>query len=95
MKFREKKIEWLYKGFFEFKKLIVEFETFEGDYKEANVEYFHRGDSCCILLNQSETKELLLVEQFRFPTTINDSGWIIELVAGSIDKGETPEDSIK
>ena len=77
MKFREKKIEWLYKGFFEFKKLIVEFETFEGDYKEANVEYFHRGDSCCILLNQSETKELLSPRSSKLVASMHYDYYII------------------
>jgi len=95
MKFQEKKAERIYKGFFEFIKLKVQFETYKGEFKESNVECFHRGDSSCILLNQSETKELLLVEQFRYPTTYYDSGWLIELVAGSIDKNETPEKSIK
>lgn len=95
MKFKENKIEWEYNGFFNFKKLTVNYETFEGETKVANVEYFDRGDSAAILIFERDTNSILLTEQFRYPTTKNDSGWLEEIVAGRIEDSETPENSIK
>jgi len=95
MKFEVKKTEWEYKGFFNFKKLSVDYETFEGGTKTANVEYFDRGDSAAILIFEKDTNSILLTNQFRYPTTKNDSGWLEEIVAGRIEESETPENSIK
>ena len=58
---------------------------------------FERGDAVAVLLFDTQARAAVLVEQFRPPTLIarrrddraNTDGWIIELVAGVIDEGET------
>jgi len=95
MKYEVKKVEWEYNGFFKFKKLKVDFETFEGETDTANVEYFDRGDSAAILIYERDTNSLLLTNQFRYPTSVHDSGWLEEIVAGKIDDNETAQVSIK
>lgn len=60
---------------------------------------FERGDAVAVLLFDAGARAVVLVEQFRPPTLIahrrdnpaSMDGWIIELVAGMIDAGETAE----
>lgn len=95
MKYKILKKEKIYQGFFELSKVHVEHDKYDGTKVTKQVEIFERGDACAIVLYEKDTDSILLVEQFRFPTTQNDSGWLIELVAGMIDKGESPITSTK
>ncbi|MFT7614873.1 MAG: nudix-type nucleoside diphosphatase (YffH/AdpP family) [Parvicellaceae bacterium] len=95
MKFKEISEELIYNGFFKFTKLKVEFDKYSGEKGIKNVEMFERGDSASIVLYETDTKSLLFTEQFRYPTTKNDSGWLMELVAGKIEEGESPESSTR
>ncbi len=60
---------------------------------------FERGDAVAVLLFNVERKSVVLVEQFRLPALIGrrrdhpstDEAWLLEAVAGMIDRGETPE----
>ena len=56
---------------------------------------FDRGDSVAMLVVDRDTDTVLLTEQFKFPTYDPEGkrgdGWIIELPAGVVDAGETPE----
>ncbi len=60
---------------------------------------FERGDAVGVLLLNTESKSVVLVEQFRVAVLVgrrrNDrsttDGWITETVAGVIDANETPE----
>jgi ADP-ribose pyrophosphatase len=36
-----------------------------------------------------------MVSQFRYPTYENGHGWTIEIIAGMVDPGETPEQTIR
>lgn len=95
MKYSVKGIpKWLYQGFLSIKKVDVEFEKYNGEFDLKTVEVLERGDSAAILLYQKDTNEILLVEQFRYPTTKSTDGWIVELVAGKIEIEESPEESI-
>jgi nudix-type nucleoside diphosphatase (YffH/AdpP family) len=53
-----------------------------------------RGDSVAVLMHNTDTGRLILVEQFRYPAHA-DGGWLIETVAGMIDKGESPEEAVR
>ena len=48
-----------------------------------------RGDSVAALLVQGE--RIWLVEQFRIATEHNGGGWLLELAAGILTAGESPE----
>lgn len=54
-----------------------------------------RGDAIAVLLHDATRDEVLLVEQFRFPTLDKSGGWLVEVAAGMIDRaaGETPADA--
>jgi nudix-type nucleoside diphosphatase (YffH/AdpP family) len=54
---------------------------------------FERGDSVAALLVNRETGNLVLVNQFRYPTYEKGSGWLTEIVAGGVDD-ESPEEAI-
>lgn len=94
MKFIVDRIESLYDGFFKLFKVNLSFEKYNGEFNSASIEVLDRGDSAAVLLYQKDTKELLLVEQFRYATTKSSNGWIMELVAGRIEEKEKPEESI-
>ncbi|MEU7615815.1 NUDIX hydrolase [Micromonospora rifamycinica] len=54
-----------------------------------------RGDSVAAVVVDTARDEIVLVEQFRFPTLGHGSGWLVELVAGMVDAGEAPETAIR
>jgi len=56
---------------------------------------FERGDSVAAVVWRRDTDELLFTEQFRFPTLEKGSGWLVEVMAGVIDPGETAEDAVR
>ncbi|MGD8700728.1 MAG: NUDIX hydrolase [Gemmatimonadales bacterium] len=54
---------------------------------------FERGDSVAALLVNRETGNLVLVNQFRYPTHEKGPGWLTEIVAGGFDV-ESPEQAM-
>lgn len=85
----------MYKGFISLFKVVVDHDTFKGGRITNTYEVVEGGDSAAVLLYEKDTNALLLVRQFRCPTTKNDDGWILELVAGNIEEGEKKEVSIQ
>lgn len=49
---------------------------------------FDRGNSTAALLHDTDSDSVVLVEQFRFPTYDNGPGWILEIPAGVLERGE-------
>lgn len=54
-----------------------------------------RGDSVAALIHDVQNDVLLMAEQFRYPTHEKGPGWLTEIVAGMVDAGEKPSDSMK
>lgn len=55
-------------------------------------ELFHRGRCVAVLLYAPRQDEVVLIEQFRVGALLaNESPWLLEIVAGAIEEGETPE----
>ena len=79
-----------YDGFFKIDKAVLQYEKFSGDMSEEITRLnFNRGDSTAVLLYDEEKDSVILVKQFRYPAYVNDGpGWILEVVAGTIEKGE-------
>lgn len=50
-----------------------------------------RGDATAVLVHRLDTDELVLVRQFRYPTCRHGLPELLEIVAGEIDNGETPD----
>lgn len=57
--------------------------------REAQV--YHISDAVAVLPYDPITNNVLLIEQFRIGAAMNDDGRQIEIIAGSIDEGESPE----
>ena len=75
-----------YDGFFKVDEITINV----GD-KEIKREVCDRGNAAAALVYNTETKKFLFVEQFR----PGASGVMLEIVAGSIDEGEKPQDTVK
>ena len=74
----------------------VSFERFDGSMTPpVRRLVFERGDSVAAVVFDRDTEQLLLTEQFRFPTLEKGPGWLIEIIAGMIEAGEQPEDSLR
>jgi nudix-type nucleoside diphosphatase (YffH/AdpP family) len=56
---------------------------------------FERGESVAAVVWRHDTDDLLFAEQFRYPTLERGPGWLLEIMAGVIDAGETPEAAVR
>lgn len=90
----------LFDDFFKIDELVLAHERYDGGMSgDERRLVFERGDAVAVLLFDAGARAVVLVEQFRPPTLIahrrdnpaSMDGWIIELVAGMIDAGETAE----
>jgi ADP-ribose pyrophosphatase len=82
--------------FFNVEEAHLSFEKFDGTMSPVVRRLnFERGDSVAALLHLIGRDTAVLVNQFKYPSYEKGSGWITEVVAGMIDKGETPEDAIR
>ena len=88
--------ERIFKRYFAIDRYLVSYKRFDGtESKIFDREIFERdSDAVAVMAYDRKTDEIVLIEQFR-PGALNDkrSPWLIEIVAGMIDKGETPEEA--
>ena len=75
-----------YSGKFKIEEVTVQ----KGD-EEFKTEVFDRGNSVGALVYNTETKKYLFTSQYR----VGSEGVMIEVVAGKIDEGETPQEAVK
>jgi ADP-ribose pyrophosphatase len=93
LKYEIVKKESCYHGFFQINRYHIRHELFKGGWSETfQREIFERGHAAGVLLLDPEHEELVLVEQFRAGAMdTQDNPWMLEPVAGIIEKNETPE----
>jgi nudix-type nucleoside diphosphatase (YffH/AdpP family) len=87
----------VFDGFFKLDELALCHRRYDGTMsEEKRFLVFERGDAVAVLIFNRDTAEIVLVEQFRAPTLDKgaNEGWIIEVVAGMIRTGETPEQAV-
>jgi len=85
----------VYQGFFGMDEYTLEHDCFEGGSMQVRRENMERGDAAAILLYDPGCKEVLLLEQFRIgPAVRSDNPWLVEIVAGMIDEGESAEQAV-
>lgn len=86
--------ETVFQGFFRMEKLSVRHRTFSGEWLGPfSRELFTRGEAVCVLLYDPQRDEVVLTEQFRVGALEDErSPWLLELVAGMVEDGETYED---
>lgn len=74
----------------------LKFELYNGAMSDALVRLnLDRGDSVAALVHDVANDSLIMVEQFRYPTYGNGPGWLTEIVAGTVDDGDTPVESMQ
>jgi nudix-type nucleoside diphosphatase (YffH/AdpP family) len=89
-------------GFFKIDEIDVSHEACDDTMCRERRLVFERGDSVALLIYNAQTKDVVLVEQFKAPVLVarrrddlhSDDGWIVETVAGMIDQDETPEQTV-
>ena len=80
-----------YQGFMAIKTFKIRHRLFAGGSVEIQRECLERGDAMAVLLYDPVRQRIVLVEQFRVGAIRESSPWLLELVAGMIEPGETAE----
>lgn len=83
----------VYRGHFQIEQWKVQFRLFKGGWSQPRLrEVFERGEAVGVLLFDPNNDQVVLIEQFRIGI-INKakSPWLMEIVAGVIDKDESLE----
>ncbi len=82
-----------FQGFFRVDTMQVRHTLFEGGWsKPLDRELFQRGECVAAVLYDAIRDQLVLIEQFRVGAIEHQqTPWLLEIVAGAIEPGETPE----
>lgn len=83
-----------YQGFFRLEKYCLKHTLFGGGWSaEITRELFMRGNCVAVLLYDPHADKVVLIEQFRVGAiSTPDKAWLVEIVAGAIEEGETAEE---
>ena len=86
-----------YQGFFRLDRYRLRHRLFSGAWSRTLVrEVFERGHAAAVLPYDPVRDQVVLIEQFRIGALQAPGGpWLLEIVAGVIDPGETPEEVIR
>jgi ADP-ribose pyrophosphatase len=86
-----------YDGFFRMERYRLRHQRFSGGWsRELTRELFERGHAAAVLPYDPVLDAVVLVEQFRIGALEVPGGpWLLEIVAGIIDPGETPEEVVR
>ena len=88
--------EQSFRGYFSLETLTLRHRLFEGGWSApVRRELFQRGDAVGVLPWDPETDELVLIEQFRVGALRDGhSPWMLELVAGIVEVGESDSEVV-
>ena len=85
----------IHNGFFKMKEITLKYQKYDGKWSnEIKRELFGGAQVSAVLPYDPDNKKLVLIQQFR-PGTISkkSNNYLDEIVAGIIDKGETPKET--
>lgn len=90
-------LETVWKGFFRIDRLRLRHRLFAGGWGQPITrEVFERGHAAALLPYDPVRDEVVLIEQFRTGAlAAGAEPWLVEIVAGIIEKGETAEDVVR
>lgn len=89
-------IHTIFRDYFRIDEAWVSYELPDGEMSGVVRRLsFERGDSCAAVVVDEIAGKAIMVRQFRFPTVAQGPGWILELVAGTLEDGESPESCIR
>ena len=88
--------EVLYDNWYTPNKVTYDYRKKNGEWETHEREAYDRGNGAAILLYNKAKKTVILTRQFRLPSYVNgnDSGMLIEVCAGLLDR-DNPEDCIR
>ena len=86
--------ETAYRGYFRIDRYRLRHRTYAGGWTGEMVrEIFERGHAAAVLLYDPDRDQVVLIEQFRMAYhAAGQPAWQLEIVAGIIGEGESPED---
>jgi ADP-ribose pyrophosphatase len=86
--------EPIYRGFFSLSRIRFRHTLFRGGWSESlDRELFHRGRSVAVIPYDPVADQVVLIEQFRVGAMfVEGDPWLLEIVAGAFEEGESPED---
>lgn len=91
---KERKL--VFDDFFKIESVTLRHEHFDGGMsswmRRLN---FLRGDSVAAVVFNKDTRRVILVNQFRYPTYDSGRGWLLEIPAGILERGEDPEEAMR
>jgi nudix-type nucleoside diphosphatase (YffH/AdpP family) len=74
----------------------LRFERYNGELSDTITRInFERGDAVAAIMHNPADDTLVLIEQFRYPAYHKAGGWVIELPAGVVEAGESPDETMK
>jgi ADP-ribose pyrophosphatase len=87
----------VFQGHFRVDRYRLRHQLHEGGWsREITREVFERGHAAAVLPYDPVRDEIVLIEQFRVGAyAAGFSPWLVEIVAGIIDPGETPEQVVR
>ncbi|UJP02047.1 MAG: ADP-ribose diphosphatase [Nitrosomonas sp.] len=86
-----------FEGFFRIEKYRLRHRLFNGGWsRPLSRELFERGHAAAVLPYDPIRDAVILIEQFRIGALTAPGGpWLLEIVAGMIESGETAQDVVK
>lgn len=86
-----------FKGYFQVDRYRLRHRKFDGGWTdEMTREIFERGHAAAVLLYDPARDVVVLIEQFRPGAyAAGLEPWLVEVVAGIIEEGETPEEVVR
>lgn len=86
----------VFDGFFKVDEATVAYEKPDGSWSEPSKRLsVERGDAAAVLVHDTERDVLTFVRQFRYPTLRHGEPWLLEIVAGMVDPGETAQEAAR
>jgi ADP-ribose pyrophosphatase len=86
----------VFEGYFKLDRFRLRHELYAGGWsQEIEREVFHRGHASAVLPYDPARDQVVLIEQFRAGVHVrgDEAGpWLLEIVAGVIGEGETPDE---
>jgi len=86
----------VWSGHYAMRRLTLQHRRFAGNWSGPILrEIFERGDAVAVLPYDPQSDSLVMIEQFR-PGAMrgDDSPWMLELIAGVVESGETDADVV-
>ena len=81
----------VYSGFYQLQRYVLRHTLYKGGWSQPLTrELFRRTNCVAVLLYDPDQDAVVLIEQFRMgPLPAAGSKWLVEIVAGAIEEGET------